>query len=610
MSQFSGPGHEANRQPHGDTSPTFFDKPKEYRLVAKGIQHVEARALLERHSFRGDECIVDIGAGDGSFTQGELLSKGQSVIGVDISKEMVASLLDMASELNNRRVWATQGDVSEFSGSWVSDVIEKSLEYGGVDVIYSNATLHHIYSREGLINALNNCRVLLTDELRTRSYPGVMLLSFAGQGNYQELIDAAETAREELGLGKYFNGWEGYPLLRPGVSEFRDIARSANINPDDCLVELVEICTPFNTEDELRSFCKLCLRSYMNQVKETAKSLGETPEQIDILLDSFATKIAENYLKKMPLLDDGTIPLVSTNLEVKITMASQKNESSGIAAIEPHSPVSGFTMGKSLGDRSEDQLIKFLDRVSTMKEVQAYKPLVDSLLGIEPGMRILDAGAGVGSDSLRFAKSTGTSGQVVALDRNQYRLDVLKARAINEGFANIETLREDIRNFSSQGEFDRVYVERTLIHCEDPAKAVEQLVRALKPGGRIVLVEPDFTKLHFASDNPELTRRIVELRAREIQNPDMGALLKRIGQDCKLTDLSAKSITLNHPYQDSRLLDLNDLVELASRPARLTELPVSRVELQSWLQEQELRSTEGNFRASTPMHIVLGSISH
>ena len=83
--------------------------------------------------------------------------------------------------------------------------------------------------------------------------------------------------------------------------------------------------------------------------------------------------------------------------------------------------------------------------------------------------------------------------------------------------------------------FDRVLCHNVLECLPDPGALVSEAVRVLRPGGRLVLAHSDFDTLIFASEDLELTRRLVRDYC-DTQQPWMDAVDGTIGR--RLADIA------------------------------------------------------------------------
>jgi ubiquinone/menaquinone biosynthesis C-methylase UbiE len=111
-------------------------------------------------------------------------------------------------------------------------------------------------------------------------------------------------------------------------------------------------------------------------------------------------------------------------------------------------------------------------------------------LGLESGAQVLDAGCGIGHVAIHLAKKGLRIHCVDLVDRHIQRA---KSNIAGAGLDHVITVRkgnfQDL-NFSSDT-LDGVYTMETLVHTTDPAKALEEFFRVLKPGGSLALYEYD-----------------------------------------------------------------------------------------------------------------------
>lgn len=106
-------------------------------------------------------------------------------------------------------------------------------------------------------------------------------------------------------------------------------------------------------------------------------------------------------------------------------------------------------------------------------------------LGVGPGWRCLELGCGNGSIAQDLAKRVAPTGHVVASDIDLRYVAELRAPCLE--VSQIDVLHDEIEESS----YDLV-VARALLHHVTPARtALERMVKALKPGGVLLSIEPD-----------------------------------------------------------------------------------------------------------------------
>jgi SAM-dependent methyltransferase len=113
-------------------------------------------------------------------------------------------------------------------------------------------------------------------------------------------------------------------------------------------------------------------------------------------------------------------------------------------------------------------------------------------LGLRPGWRCLEIGCGNGSISRWLAQRVGTAGIAVAAD-----LDPHLAAA--DRIPNLEVRRLDImKEPLEKAAYDLVTARALLHHLHSPTLAIERMTAALKPGGVLLSIEPDFLPVSVA----------------------------------------------------------------------------------------------------------------
>jgi len=111
-------------------------------------------------------------------------------------------------------------------------------------------------------------------------------------------------------------------------------------------------------------------------------------------------------------------------------------------------------------------------------------------LALAPGMQVADVGAGTGYHARRMARLVAPGGSVHAVDVQPRMLQQLQERARREGLDNIQPVlgaAADTRLASSS--IDLALLVDVYHELEYPVEAMASVVRALRPGGRVVLVE-------------------------------------------------------------------------------------------------------------------------
>ena len=124
------------------------------------------------------------------------------------------------------------------------------------------------------------------------------------------------------------------------------------------------------------------------------------------------------------------------------------------------------------------------------REVFAKRKEIVAAVGLKPGESVADIGAGTGLFTRLFAAEVGPKGKVYAVDIAQKFLDHITKTNKDAGFANVTTvLCKPHSTELPAGSIDVAFVCDTYHHFEFPSRTMASIHAALKPVGRVVLID-------------------------------------------------------------------------------------------------------------------------
>lgn len=125
-----------------------------------------------------------------------------------------------------------------------------------------------------------------------------------------------------------------------------------------------------------------------------------------------------------------------------------------------------------------------------IKTAELEVPQLAKLLELKPGMTVADVGAGFGAWTVRFARLVGPSGRVYATDIGTAQLAALRESAQREGLTNV-TVLEGGANTTNLPAIccDAILIRDAYHHLTEPEAIVKSLAAALKPGGRLAVID-------------------------------------------------------------------------------------------------------------------------
>jgi SAM-dependent methyltransferase len=121
---------------------------------------------------------------------------------------------------------------------------------------------------------------------------------------------------------------------------------------------------------------------------------------------------------------------------------------------------------------------------------------------LRPGMTVLDVGCGTGAITAGIARAVGPSGRALGVDRDEALLEV----AWREG-SGAQFVVGDALSLPYDAEFDIVTAARVLQWIPDPARAVARMAAAVKPGGRLVVLDYNHDRNSWSPEPPPEFRR-------------------------------------------------------------------------------------------------------
>jgi ubiquinone/menaquinone biosynthesis C-methylase UbiE len=147
-----------------------------------------------------------------------------------------------------------------------------------------------------------------------------------------------------------------------------------------------------------------------------------------------------------------------------------------------------FYMGREIAQVMGHEGAEWLDRPEREREEQPA--LLLNSLRLRKGDVIADVGAGSGFFTFRMAERVGPKGSVLAVDIQPEMLQLIKERAKARGLTNVKLVQGEITDPKlPPNSVDLILMVDVYHEFSHPWEMTTAMVRALKPGGRLVFVE-------------------------------------------------------------------------------------------------------------------------
>lgn len=190
---------------------------------------------------------------------------------------------------------------------------------------------------------------------------------------------------------------------------------------------------------------------------------------------------------------------------------------------------------------------------------------------LKVGMRILDVGCGTGAISAGIAKEVGPSGKVIGIDNTITFIE--NGKSTFKAVKNLELQHIDLMDYESEEQFDLIVSARVLQWLSHPVEALEKMMRLLKPGGMISILDYNHEQLVLEPEPPksmqDFYQRWLQWRADAGMNNHIAEDLPRYFETVGLRNIQINDSSERY---DPRMKNFKQKVSIWAKVARSTQL--------------------------------------
>jgi SAM-dependent methyltransferase len=205
-------------------------------------------------------------------------------------------------------------------------------------------------------------------------------------------------------------------------------------------------------------------------------------------------------------------------------------------------PSTGFEAVDDQPDVS--MLLSAMDETAQWEATKKLRAWEREQLSLRSGQRLLDVGCGLGDAARALSVDLGDRGEVVGIDGSEVMLAEARVRAADATCRIRFTVGDAGALDEPDASFDAVRSERMLQWVPDPARAVAEMARVLRPGGLVCLTDSDWSTLDFDVGDPDIARRVRDtFGVDRRRQTTVGGRLRSLAEAAGLVPLAEASAT-------------------------------------------------------------------
>ncbi|MGB8858578.1 MAG: methyltransferase domain-containing protein, partial [Ilumatobacteraceae bacterium] len=195
-------------------------------------------------------------------------------------------------------------------------------------------------------------------------------------------------------------------------------------------------------------------------------------------------------------------------------------------------------------DPNVSVLLATMDTTSRWDATRRLRSWERSELGLGRGHRLLDVGCGLGEAALALADDLGDDGEIVGLDVSAEMVRVARSKAGAAPCRVRFTVGDACSLTEPDDSFDVVRSERTLQWLADPEAAVAEMARVVRPGGRVSLIDTDWSTFAIDIGDDELAAMVRNAMRTERGRPsNIGRRLHDLARGAGLSPVAGTEAT-------------------------------------------------------------------
>jgi len=246
-----------------------------------------------------------------------------------------------------------------------------------------------------------------------------------------------------------------------------------------------------------------------------------------------------------------------------------------------------------------------LEAVYRTPEIVAQRHATLDALALQPGERVLDVGAGPGLLVVEMAEQVGPDGHVTGLDISDSMVALAQRRCAEEPVKSRTTIlkADAVALPFPEASFEAAVSTQVYEYVPDLARALAELRRVLRPGGRALILDTDWDSVVWQACDRARMRRILAAWNERFADPYLPRTLTSRLRDAGFEVHSREVLVLFNPEYDPYSYSVSNARIVADFVTG--RQGITRDEVEAWIGDLEQRGREGDYFFSLNRYLFL-----
>lgn len=232
------------------------------------------------------------------------------------------------------------------------------------------------------------------------------------------------------------------------------------------------------------------------------------------------------------------------------------------------------------------------DRAYQTFDVVRQRMRTLDVLPLEAGEGVLDVGCGSGLLAHDMAMLVGEAGRITGIDVSADMLALAEQRCADFPQVSLyQAKAEDIPE--AEASFDAAVCTQVLLYLSEVSRALSEMYRVLKPGGRLAIVETDWRGVVLNSFDDALTRRMLAAWDAAVSSPNLPARLGPLLRAQGFSAVRVEAFPIVNTSPAPGLWSMDMLEQFAQHGQ--AQGAVTAAEADAWLADLRRKGTEGAY---------------